>query len=64
MFEHSMAKKIILETPGVIKALEKDLEVAKEILSEESIRLIESGIHHHKSRITEAELSLKFADYQ
>jgi hypothetical protein len=64
VFEQVMAKKIIEETPSLIEGLQKDLEVAKETLSAESVRLIESGIYHHKSRITEAELSLKFVDYQ
>ena len=64
MFKHSMAKKIILETPGLIDILEEDLEIAKKTLSEESVGLIESGIIHHKARIVEAELSLKFSDYQ
>jgi hypothetical protein len=64
MFEQGVAKKIILETPELIAALQRDLEIAKDKLSEESIRLIESGIHNHKSRVKEAELSLKFLDYQ
>lgn len=59
-----MAKKIIKETPSLIEALQKDLEIAKEVLSAESVALIESGINHHRSRIAEAELSLKFVDYQ
>lgn len=64
MFECRMAKKIILETPELINALQEDLEIATETLSEEAVRLIRSGINHHKARIAEAELSLKFLDYQ
>jgi len=64
VFECRMAKKIILETPELINALQEDLEIATETLSEEAVRLIRSGINHHKARIAEAELSLKFLDYQ
>jgi hypothetical protein len=64
MFEYNLAKRIISETPELIDALQKDLEIAKEQLSEESVRLIESGIYNHKARVAQAELSLKFLDYQ
>ena len=64
MFDQVTAKKIIVEAPELILALEKDLEIARSTLSEESARLIESGIKYHKARIVEAELSLKFLDYQ
>jgi hypothetical protein len=64
MFNEGTAKRIIVEAPEFISALQKDLEVAKSTLSEEGIRLIESVIKYHKARILEAELSLKFSDYQ
>ena len=65
MFSLEESKRIMIETPEIINLLENDLAMAKDVsLSVHAIEAIEGLIHRHKSRITEAELSLKFIDYQ
>lgn len=64
MMDTNIAKKFINEGPEKIKKLEKDLDLAKDTMSEEAVHLIESGINQYKGKIAEAKLSLKFTDYQ
>ena len=65
MFNLEEAKRIINDAPEIIDLLENDLAIAKDAgLSTHSINAIESLIHRHTSMIKEAELSIKFIDYQ
>ena len=64
MYGPELSKQILEESPKIIESLEKDLSLAKETMSQHSVDAISSAIHHQQSRIKEAELSLKFVDYQ
>lgn len=64
MFDYKMATSIIKEAPGIIEALRGDLESGAGVVSQKTIDLINDEIGRQEYQIKEAELSLKFIDYQ
>jgi tRNA A58 N-methylase Trm61 len=63
MFEKNPLKTIEF-CNNQISDLEKDLKKSEGMLSEKTIDLIKQEINSNKRRIKEAELQIKYTDYQ
>ena len=64
MFNYKMATSIIKEAPGIIASLKSDLESGAGVVSQRTLDLINDEIYRQERQVKEAELSLKFQDYQ
>lgn len=64
MFNYKMATNIIKEAPVIIAALKRDLESGAGVVSQRTLDLINDEIYRQERLVKEAELSLKFQDYQ
>lgn len=64
MFNYKMATSIIKEAPGIIADLKSDLESGTGVVSQRTLDLINDEIYRQECQVKEAELSLKFQDYQ
>lgn len=56
--------KNILQSEENIKTLNKDLINAAEFLSDISLELIKKEIHRENLKIKEAQIEIKYTDYQ
>ena len=64
MLSNAQAQTVLKEVPGIIGLLENDLDVNEDTLSEVGKAAIEKELGRQRLMIKEAELAIKFIDYQ